>query len=386
MYILKKIPLLKLAVLSLIPFNLKLLLVLPFLLRKRFSILYSLENFKIQALLFCIIFYVVCCDFIFSNASYLTIQHISPFMIALFISFVRIDMKFLAQLKKAIYIVFFVDFSTNILSILINLNLHLDTVNYFDSYYHSLVGIFGHPYLSVTLSCVTLLYAILFKERRMQIFALSALLVGSTFRSLLFLYPIILVYVFLARRINSALILVALLLGVLTIFQFVKTNSNLEEFKRCDVLDIHTNLYTKCAALNSSALRYYAWTSFLQSDLSFFSNKDNVLKNRDNYFTLTLELIEKERIFESPYLQAAFDYGILYSCLHLLLFLFLFYQNYKKYIKIRTNSFSKNLYSTKVIIASLFFFDSFYGTFFFCIISSLTIFFILFYDPKNVSS
>ena len=386
MNILKNIPLLKLAILFLIPFNLKFLLALPFLLRKRISILYSLENFKIQALLFCIIFYVVCCDFIFFNASYLTIKRISPFLIALFISFVRIDMKFLAQLKRAIYIVFFVDFSTNILSILINLNIHLDTVNYFNSYYHSLVGIFDHPYLSVTLSCVTLLYAILFKERRMQIFALSALLVGSTFRSLLFLYPIILVYVFLARRINSALILVALLFGVLTTFQIVKTSSNLEESKRCDTLDIHTNLYSKCASLNSSALRYYAWTSSSLSDFSFFPKKENVLKNRVNYPNLTLELIEKEKILESPYLQAAFDYGILYSFLHLSLFLFLFYHNYKKYLKVRINSFSKNLYSTKVIIASLFLFDSFYGTFFFCIISSLTIFFILFYDPKNVTS
>ena len=268
---------------------------------------------------------------------------------------------------------------------MLNLNVRLNPVNYFDSYYHSLIGIFGHPYLSVTLSCVTFLYATLFKEKRMQIFALSALFVGSSLRSLLLFYPISLVYVFLTKRIKPTLILVALLLGIFIVFQFVKYDSNLEQFKRCD-LYIQTNQYVNCKDLNSSALRYYAWTRFFSSKLSFFPEERNINVREGDYSHLTLDVIKTERIFESPYLQAAFDYGLTLPFLYLLLFLFWFYKNHKNYIKIRRNSFSKNLYASKLAIVSLFLFDSFYGTFFFCVITSLTVFFILFYEPKNASS
>jgi len=381
----QSIPFLKLVPLILIPFNLKLLLAIPFLLKKRIFFSYSSEKFKIQALLFFIIFYIVSHDLIFLNVSYLTLKHISPFALGLFFSFVRVDMKFLVRLKKAIYIVFFIDISTNILSILLNLNVRLNPVNYFDSYYHSLIGIFGHPYLSVSLSCVTFLYATLFKEKQMQIFALSALFVGSSLRSLLLLYPICLVYVFLAKRIKPTLILAALILGILILFQFIKHDSNAELIKRCD-LNILTNQYSNCKALNSSALRYYAWSSFLTSDLSFFPEKRNVIKRGADYSHLTLELIKNEKLFESPYLQAAYDYGFPLSFLYFLLFLFWFYQNHKNYIRIRRNSFSKNLYAAKIVITSLFFFDSFYGVFFFCVITSLTVFFILFFEPKNATS
>lgn len=381
---LQNIPLLKLVSLILILFNLKLLLTIPFLLKKRIFISYNSEKFKIQALLFFIIVYIVSCDFILQQVTYLTIKNISPFSLAFFFSFVRVDMKFLVSLKKVIYIIFFIDFSSNILSIFLNLNVRLNPVNYFDSYYHSLIGIFGHPYLSVTLSCVTFLYATLFNERRMQIFALSALFVGSSHRSLLFFYPISLVYVFLAKRIKPTLILVALLFGIFSIFQFVKYDSNLEQYKRCD-LYIQTNQYVNCKDLNSSALRYYAWTNFFSSKLSFFPEERNI-KREGEYSHLSLDVIKNDRISESPYLQAATDYGLPLPFLYLLLFLFWFYKNHKNYIKIRRNSFSKNLYASKLVIISLFFFDSFYGTFFFCVITSLTVFFILFYEPKKATS
>jgi hypothetical protein len=372
----------KFLTLLLIPFFLKLLIVIPFLFRERIVVSFNFEKFIIQALLLSIIIYITTFDLTRSGHYFSTLKNISPFCLALFFSFIQIDYKNLFEYKKCIYLIFLIDFFTNITSIILNINVKLTPVNYFDSPYHSLLGIFGHPYLSVTLSAVALLYATLFNDKKMQILSIFALVVGSTLRSLLLLYPIIIIYFLLARRIRVAYILFAIFFGIILIFQYVRNDSNLEESKRCD-LNIHSNKYYNCKQLNSSALRYYAWTYFFESQ-AYNNSKQKFLKDQEHEFSsLTPETIKEKRIFESPYLQTISDYGFPLFFLNITLFLVWFLHSYFKYIKISRNSFSKNLYASKVTIAGLFIFDSFYGVFFSCIISSLTVFYILFFETKD---
>lgn len=368
--------------LLLIPFFLKLLIALPFLFRKRILFSFTFEKFIIQALLLSIIIYITICDLIRSGLYFSVLKNISPFCLALFFSFIQIDHKNLVEYKRCIYLIFLIDFFTNITSIIFNINVKLTPVNYFDSPYHSLIGIFGHPYLSVTLSAVALLYATLFSDKKMQILSVFALFVGSSLRSLLLLYPIFIIYFLLARRVRVTYILFAIFFGIILAFQYVKNDSNLEEIKRCD-LNIHTNKYYNCTHFNSSALRYYAWTNFFDSKAYDNSKKEFIKNQEEEFILLTPEILKEKRIYESFYLQIIGDYGFPLFILVIILFFFLFLQSYFKYIKIRSNSFSKNLYASKVTIAGLFLFDSFYGVFFTCVITSLTVFYILFFEKKD---
>jgi hypothetical protein len=266
----------KFLTLLLIPFFLKLLIALPLLFRKRILVSFTFEKFIIQALLLSIILYIIIYDLFRSQHYFSSLKNISPFCLALFFSFIQIDHKNLVEYKRCIYLIFLIDFFTNITSIIFNINIKLTPVNYFDSAYHSLLGIFGHPYLSVTLSAVALLYATLFNDKKMQILSIFALFVGSSLRSILLLYPIGVIYFLLARRIRVTYILFAIFFGLTLAFQYVKNDSNLEEIKRCD-LNIHTNKYYNCEQLNSSALRYYAWTQFFESK-AYNNSKQKFLK------------------------------------------------------------------------------------------------------------
>jgi hypothetical protein len=358
---------------------------IPFFLRKRIDFSFDSDRFKIQTLLFIIILYISVFDFFVNRELYSTVRTIAPFVLAFFFSFVRADYKFLGQFRTSLYVVFFIDFFVNLISIFFNLNINGISVNYFDSYYHSLSGVFGHPYLSVTLSAVTFLYATLFKDKRMKVISVSALFIGSSLRSLLIIYPLIIVYFSLVKRIRVQFIFFALILGVSAIFLYVKHDSNLEEHKRCD-LNVHTNKYYNCKDLNSSALRYFAWTYFFKSEILASSEKSYYIDRVENYSHLTPKIIKEKKIFESPYLQASHDYGAPLFFLYITLFSLWFFQNYRNYFKIVRSSFSKDIYASKIAITAIFIFDSFYGVFFFCVISSLTLFFILFYEPKNATS
>lgn len=372
----------KFLTLLLVPFFLKLLIVIPLLFKKRILVSFNPQKFIIQALLLSIIIYISIYDLIHSQQYFSILKTISPFCLALFFSFIQIDYKNFVEYKRCIYLVFLIDFFTNIISIIININVKLYPVNYFDSSYHSLIGIFGHPYLSVTLSAVALLYATLFNDKKMQILSIFALFVGSTLRSLLLLYPICMIYFLLARQIRVTYILLAIFFGIILVFQYVRNDSNLEEIKRCD-LNIHTNQYYNCKLLNSSAHRYYAWNYFFESR-AYNKSEQKFTKSRDGEFiSLNPEIIREKRIFESFYLQIVSDYGFTLLFLIITLYLFWFFQSYFKYIKIRRNSFGKNLYATKVAITGLFIFDSFYGVFFSCVITSLTVFYILFFETKD---
>jgi len=365
-----------------IPFFKELLLLLPLIFRKQISFSLNSSRNIIQAVLLIIICYIFVSDLNHLKLSYITIQKISPFCIAFFYSFVKIDYKYLFKFKEAVYIIFYIDFFVNVISIVLHLNIRFDPINYFDSFYHSLIGIFGHPYLSVYLSIIAFLFSYLFNDRRVKILAITSLFIVSSLRSFLVLFPIIVVFIFLARRLKLSSILLTLLLGIILVVQFVKFDSNADQSKRCKIHNIHTNQYSQCDALNSSALRYFAWNYFFD-EIGQRNENSHIKKSDYDVKQLTIENIKSLKQFESGYLQAIYDYGLPLFIFYMLYFLSLMSQSYAKYFTIKNNLFGKRLYATKLAIASLFFFDTFYGVFFFCILTSLTVHLILFFESQS---
>ncbi len=375
----------KLILLLATPIFPKLYLALPFLLRKRLNFSYINNHIKIQAILFFLIVYILTYEVVkFSDLPYRTIQSVTPFVIFLFLSFIKYDFDFLVKIKNCVYTIFYIDLFVNVISVLINTNLNRDQINYFDSFYHSLSGFYNHPYLCASISLVTFLYAFLFKDKRMQIFAICNLFFVSSLRSTLLIYPVIIAYIALSNRYRFLTLLVSLFIGFILIFQYVKYDSNEAYSDRCK-FEIHTSQYGNCEVLNSSALRLHAWKFFFQtfSQINILGNLSN--PTRKNYTNLTPKIIEEKKIFESPYFQYTYDYGFIFSFFLIYLFLHLMHVNYKNAISKIHNSFKKNLYTTKLFICCIYFFDTFYGVFFFTPISLLTLPFILyFYDNKKL--
>ena len=378
MYEIKKY-FLKLLLLLAIPIFPKLYFALPFFLRNRLNFSYINNHIKIQVLLFFLVVYILTYEIVkFSDLTYRTIQSVTPFVIFLFLSFIKCDFDFLVKIKNCVYSIFYLDLFVNVISVLININVNREQINYFDSFYHSLSGFYGHPYLCVSISIVTFLYAFLFKDKRMQIFAICNLFFVSTLRSALLIYPIIIAYKVLSKKYKFSTLLASLFIGFILIFQYVKYDSNIAYIDRCK-LDIQTSKYGYCENLNSSALRLYAWESFFKTflQINILGNLSNPI--RKDYTSLTPKIIAEKKIFESPYFQYTYDYGFIFSFFLIYLFLHLMHVNYKNAINEIPNLFKKNLYTTKLFICCIYFFDTFYGVFFFTPISLLTLPFILFY-------
>lgn len=370
---------LKLCSLFLLPFFQQFLLAVPLLLRKKININYDQDRIKIQIILFLLILYLFVYDIIFKQLNYHSLLTLTPFFFLLFSSFLKINTVFLSKIRRCVYIIFFLDFSANILSVFLNLDIYGEPVFYFKSAYHSLKGIFGHPYISVALGAITFLYASLFKDKRMMCLSLLGLFLSSSLRSLLLLFPILVSSYILSKAYRFLFIPLVLILGMVLILQFVKLDSNGALIDHCK-LNIHNNSYYDCKSLNSSALRSYAWTSFAKAFPQIYLTGYGHREARVAFQEFSYDKVDRDKIFESPYFQYTFDYGIPFSILLVSLFLLWMHNSYNNYFKSNRNTFKKRLHATKLAISSLFFFDSFYGTFFFSIVSYTTLQFILFLE------
>ncbi len=374
---------LKLLSLLLIPFSPKLYILLPFLLRRRISFINNQNLITIRVVLIFLIAYITSYHLInFSAINLFTLQCIAPFSIFLLFSFIQYDLSFLRKFRNCVYIVFYLDLITNIISVLFDINIHLEQVNYFNSLYHSLVGLYGHPYISISISIVTFFYATLFKDKKIQLLSFGSLFFVSSLRSLLFLYPIIIAYRALSKGNKFSTLITSLFFGFILIFFYVKYDSNYAEAERCKIL-IQTNTYGFCENMNSSSLRLYAWSSFLREFPDFHILGSLTRNYNHDRATLTPQIIEEDKIFESPYFQYIHDYGFIFFFAHIYLFLYMINVNQRKYSMYNQNSFNKRLFEVKTYISSLYFFDSFYGVFFYTPISLLTMSLILFFKEDE---
>jgi hypothetical protein len=332
-------------------------------------------RFQVYYLL--LITYISLHDYYFSRISFESILVVTPFILLFIFSFLSYDLSALKKIKNLLYTVFYFNFFANISQILINNNFKGDEINYFSSFYHSLGGIYGHPYLSATLSVITFAFAYLFHDKKMLIVSILSLFVSSSLRSILFLFPIFVAYYFLRQRFRLYQILSIIFFGTFLVFILVKFDSNYEPYKRCS-LDIHTQKYYQCKGYNSSALRFYAWKTFSENFSSFYiyGNEEKKVQYKSqaigNY--LDPEKIYILKIFESPYLQFIADYGLGFFIIFSCMLINLTAVNYKKYILSGSSADHKRKYIFNFSICCLTIFDCFYGTFFFCSLTWLTIF------------
>ena len=371
---------------ALIPLYQKFLLIFyPFFLVKilKFKIVKKpFTSFQVCNLL--LIFLLLLHDYYFQRFSFESISAVVPFIFLFIFSFLSYDLFALKKIKNLLYSVFYFNFFANIGQILFNSNFQGDEVNYFSSIYHSMGGIYGHPYLSVTLSLVTLFYAYRFQDKRMLIFSILSLFVSSSLRSVLSFFPIFVAYYFLRQSFRLYQILSIIFFGIFLVFALVKIDSNYEEYKRCS-LNIHTQKYYQCTKYNSSALRIYAWKSFSENFSSFYiyGNREQKeqFKSPNIEDNLSPEKIKAFNIFESPYLQLIANYGISVFFIFSYLILYLTAFNYKKYNISGISAAHKRKYILNFSICCLIIFDSFYGVFFFCSITWLTIFPLITHDP-----
>lgn len=332
---------------------------------------------RLQVCNLLLIAYILLHDYYFLRFSFETIRAASPFVLFFIFSFLSYNLLALKKIKNLLYAVFYVNFLAIGIQILFNTNFKGEEINYFSSAYHSLGGIYGHPYLSVTLSLVTLAFAYLFQDKRMLIVSIVSLIISSTFRSVLSLFPIFVAYYLLRQGFKLYQILSTLVLGIFVVLTLIIFDSNYEEYKRCS-LDIHTQKYNQCTVYNSSALRIFAWKSFIDNSSDFYIYGNTEKKEKFKTLNIGANLDPKEidqfKIFESPYLQLIANYGlvalIIYSCM----ILYLIAINYKKCNIRGLSAAHKRKYTLNFVTCCLVLFDSFYGVFFFCSISWLAIF------------
>ena len=201
--------------------------------------------------------YILLHDFYFERFTLSTLRNVAPFVLFFIFSLLNYDSVALKKIKDLLYVIFFINLFFNIAQILTNSNFKGDEINYFSNFYHSLGGIYGHPYLSLTLSLATFIFAYHFRNKKILIASILSMIITSSYRSVLSIFPLLVGYYFLGKKFKLYQIIFILFLGIFLVFTFVNLDSNYEEYKRCS-LNIHTQEYYLCAGYNSSALRIFA--------------------------------------------------------------------------------------------------------------------------------
>jgi hypothetical protein len=125
-------------------------------------------------------------------------------------------------------------------------------------------------------------------------------------------------------------------------------------------------------------LRIYAWKAFSDnfSDFYIYGNteKNNQFEPLNIGSNLSPDEIDRYHIYESPYLQLISNYGLGALIIFAFMILYLTAINYIKYNIRGLSEAHKRKCTLNFMICCLIIFDSFYGIFFFCSITWLTIF------------
>ncbi len=203
-------------------------------------------------------------------------------------------------------------------------------------------GIFYHPFYSINISFVTLLFAMYLRNRLILFLCVLNIVMNGSFRGSLTLIIFSIVFFLLKWRVRfSRLFIISIVLAatvfLITIFSVGFTG------------EISGNFY-----------RVFAWSNAIENILQHPMIGTHSFST-DELPSINEDTIKEFGIAESTYLGYALHYGIFPMFVHFLLITFIFWRRLKLFYS-NISFFSHDFKFIAAVFSSVVFIDTFYGT------------------------
>jgi hypothetical protein len=270
-------------------------------------------------------------------------QTIGMDLMILLTFFLRKDEDFYRGLFSPIAVLFAVDFIFNIWSHLFGMDpLGRIAITRPDDIIPRVGGIFFHPFYSINISFIMILFSIYMRHRLLLLLAVANIATNGSYRGILTLIVLVVIYFLLTQGVKFKKLVTLSVAMVAIIFVIAIFSINY-------LGDNSGNYY-----------RLFAWRNAIENIMI------NPIMGTHKFSIGELPNISKETIMdfgiaESTYLSYAMHYGILPAIIHFLVILFIFSQRVRLFYSRRVNSYS-NFHLVAAVFSGVVFVDSFYGT------------------------